>query len=168
MLLYGWHRLRCIHVFNRTIKRVIVCERRLTPSMISTLTLWWYICMISDGRGCFCLFIRNWFLQPLICGCLCLPLEVFGTRDLSPQEQNREVNTALINCIPVSVYMYGGTSIILTPLGPYQAVLIIEVLLVWRLVDKPHSSISGAHLHQISKRRPKGEGDISISSILVS
>ena len=42
--------------------------------------------------------------------------------------------------------MYSGTSIIRTPLGPYQTVLIIEVSLVRRLC-KPHPSISGAHLH---------------------
>ena len=53
-----------------------------------------------------------------------------------------------------SYEFYSGTSIIQSPLGPYQTVLIIEVSLVGaKLVNKHawsrklHSSISGAHLY---------------------
>ena len=39
-------------------------------------------------------------------------------------------------------WRYSGISIIQTPLGPYQTVLIIEVSLVWRLVASMHSLAS--------------------------
>ena len=41
---------------------------------------------------------------------------------------------------------YSGTSIVRTPLGPYQTVLIIDMSLVQRLC-KPHPTIREAHLH---------------------
>ena len=68
---------------------------------------------------------------------------------------------------------YSGTSIIRTPLGPYQAVLIIEVSLVGRLC-KPHPHNprgSFASLKYSRQQRRSKEGligsDIAIFDILV-
>ena len=78
------------------------------------------------------------------------------------------------------MYLYSGTSIIWTPLGPYQTVIIIGVPLVRRLIASVHRLTSHTpqlvgptciiEIIQTSKRRLKGgliESIISIFWVLV-